>query len=277
MLRALTLTYPNEFRSVAEGYDRPVSEYLPVRDWGRPGNIRSLNIDWHVASKEEIKETQRIVRKFAKWQLEALRRFASGEDSEMSKERLKRHLIVVDNLLRGAGSVLPFWTSANSTAEDVTLIEGSVCRTRPLDTPECAPAVIDLEGGKNVRLEVIAVMDLVQSRLLRDKEDDTKSLTQLTSVYATCVRFGGVGEDEYESRMKSYHAVRRALDNRLVGSRRQLRPVIVDRAMLQHEARLLERCHVPFTDKHKQVRCMLCSTYLPKGCPRRPGTGVFHD
>ena len=53
--------------------------------------------------------------------------------------------------------------------------------------------------------------------------------------------------------MKSYHAVRRALDNRLVGSRRQLRPVIVDRAMLQHEARLLERCHVPFTDKHKQV------------------------
>ena len=57
--------------------------------------------------------------------------------------------------------------------------------------------------------------------------------------------------------MKSYHAVRRALDNRLVGSRRQLRPVIVDRAMLQHEARLLERCHVPFTDKHKQVRCMV--------------------
>ena len=40
VLRALTLTYPNEFRSVAEGYDRPVSEYLPVRDWGRPGNIR---------------------------------------------------------------------------------------------------------------------------------------------------------------------------------------------------------------------------------------------
>ena len=71
---------------------------------------------------------------------------------------------------------------------------------RPLDTPECAPAAIDLEGGKNVRLEVIAVMDLVQAKLLKDKEDDTKSLTQLTSVYATCVRFGGVGEDEYESR-----------------------------------------------------------------------------
>ena len=59
-------------------------------------------------------------------------RFAIGEDPEMSKERLKRHLIVVDNLLRGAGSTLPFWTSANSDAEDITLIEGSVCRTRDL-------------------------------------------------------------------------------------------------------------------------------------------------
>ena len=140
----------------------PVSEYLPVRDWGRPGNIRSLSIEWHIASAEEIAETTRIVRKFTKWQLEALRRFANGEDEDMSKERLKRHLIVVDNLLRGAGSVLPFWTSSNSTAEDVTLIEDSVCRTRPLDTPECAPVAIDLEGGLNVRLEVMAVMDLVQ-------------------------------------------------------------------------------------------------------------------
>ena len=68
----------------------------------------------------------------------------------MSKERLKRHLIVVENLLRGAGSVLPFWTSANSTAEDVTLIEGSVCRTRehtyltsaPPSTPICPHLVL---------------------------------------------------------------------------------------------------------------------------------------
>ena len=31
VLRALTLTYPNEFRTVAEGYDRGVDEYLPIR------------------------------------------------------------------------------------------------------------------------------------------------------------------------------------------------------------------------------------------------------
>ena len=160
-------------------------------------------------------------------------------------------MIVVDSLLRGAGSVLPFWTSSNSPARDVALIDDSVCRTKPLGTPACGAAdvAVDLEGGKNLRLEVLEVMDAVQGKLLRDKEDDTKSLTQITSVYATCVRFCGVGEAEYDSRMKSYHAVRRALDNRLVGSRRQLRPVIVDRAMLQHESRLLERCHVSFTDR----------------------------
>ena len=85
VLRALTLTYPNEFRTVAEGYDRGVAEYLPVRDWGRPGNFRTLNIDWHVPSDEEVAETTRIVRKFAAKHLEALRRFAGGEDADMTK------------------------------------------------------------------------------------------------------------------------------------------------------------------------------------------------
>lgn len=41
---------------------------------------------------------------------------------------------------------------------------------------------------------------------------------------------------------------------RLVGNRRQIRGIIIDRSLLQHEARLVERCHVPFTQKHKQVR-----------------------
>ena len=60
---------------------------IPIRDWGRPGNFRTLNIDWHVPSEEEVAETTRIVRKFAAKHLEALRRFAGGEDADMTKER----------------------------------------------------------------------------------------------------------------------------------------------------------------------------------------------
>ena len=65
--------------------------------------------------------------------LQMLRRFASGEDEGMTKEKLKRHLTVVDNILVGAASVLPFWTSSNSTAKDVNLYENTAVSLKSND------------------------------------------------------------------------------------------------------------------------------------------------
>ncbi len=97
VLRALTLTYPNELRSVADGYDRPIKEYLPIRcvynmltsltetltlhyiscrDWGRPGNIHDLKLTWHLPSKAEVNEAQRLVNKYMGRQLDALAKLA---------------------------------------------------------------------------------------------------------------------------------------------------------------------------------------------------------
>ena len=44
MLRSLTSVYPKEYWSCPEGYDRPLSEHLPIRQWGKPGNIHSLKV-----------------------------------------------------------------------------------------------------------------------------------------------------------------------------------------------------------------------------------------
>ena len=93
----------------------------------------------------------------------------------MSKERLKRHLIVVENLLRGAGSVLPFWTSSNSTAEDVTLIEGSVCRTRSArvdkipDRKICVSALVLIAQEVFPRYRPLYIYDLDQNLLNKDR------------------------------------------------------------------------------------------------------------
>ena len=44
---------------------------------------------------------------------------------------------------------------------------------------ECDAQTITLEGGANVRLEVIHVIGKVQEYILRKREDDTQSLIQL--------------------------------------------------------------------------------------------------
>ena len=47
--------------------------------------------------------------------------------------------------------------------------------------------------------------------------------------------------------------VKKVMENRLIGNRRHIRALIVDRALLQHESRLLERSNTSFTTGHQQI------------------------
>lgn len=44
LLRSLTAILSEDYRSIAEGYDRPLSDCLPIRLWGKPGNIHNLQV-----------------------------------------------------------------------------------------------------------------------------------------------------------------------------------------------------------------------------------------
>ena len=44
LLRSLTAILSEDYRSCPEGYDRPISECLPIRLWGKPGNIHNLQV-----------------------------------------------------------------------------------------------------------------------------------------------------------------------------------------------------------------------------------------
>ena len=93
-------------------------------------------MNWHVPSPEEMAQCERLLQKFLSSHLQALGKFANGEDEEMTKERLKRHLMVVESLMEGAASVLPFSTSSTSSAaKDVNLYRTSVPFKRSVRDP----------------------------------------------------------------------------------------------------------------------------------------------
>ncbi len=182
------------------------------------------------------------------------RRFAAGNAaSDMTKERLKRHLNVVSSVLYGAGSVLPFWKH-----DPIQLLQ-SVTDTTPMglrhtvgdEATEIHLTPCDSTTSKNVRVAVIECMHGVQQRLLADKQDDTKSLSTVVHILHSALTFGGITREEYDARSKRYNAARRSLDDRVIGSRKQLRAIIIDRALLQHESRIVDRCNVAFTEIHK--------------------------
>uniref|UniRef100_A0A8C1Y874 Proteasome activator subunit 4b n=1 Tax=Cyprinus carpio TaxID=7962 RepID=A0A8C1Y874_CYPCA len=62
ILRSTALTYPTDYCSVPGGFNRPLQEYLPIKDWGRPGDLWNLEIQWHVPSvKNDVLQSLCIV------------------------------------------------------------------------------------------------------------------------------------------------------------------------------------------------------------------------
>ena len=247
ILRALTLICPLEHRARAEGYDTPINEYLPIKDWGKPGNIHNLKLKWHFPSENEIALAQKLFNKFLGEELNALDKFVDGQLT-LNKDELLNRLTVINSIMYGAGGALPFWRGETP----VKLLD-TVLVTEPFSLYTSSDGVQLNFDGKNARRVVTDAMVKIQKYLLQQNEDDTKSLMSVVQIYQTCLLFGGLTKEDYDARMKNFHVIKKALDIRLVGSKKQLRPLIVDRVFLQHESRMLERCHVPLTQAHVQV------------------------
>jgi proteasome activator subunit 4 len=57
--------------------------------------------------------------------------------------------------------------------------------------------------------------------------------------------------------------MKKVMENRLVGNRRHIRALIIDRALLQHESRLLERSNTVFTSGHRKTLDALLQLVRP--------------
>ena len=248
---------------------------MNAQDWGRPGNIHNLKLQWHLPTEQEMTAAQALLDRFLGDELKELRAFADSQ-LVLSKEQLRTRLVVVNSIIMGCGSVLPFWGERQDETEQSKEEEEDFERVSHVETLVDAVSVLlntstasssgilrltsggsRSGGGNNARRAVAEALFAVARRLLREG-DDTKSQHSLVTALQTTLLFGGASREDHEARLKSYHIVRKALENRLVGGRRQIRALLVDRALLQHEQRLLERCRVPFTKLHARYVCYSC-------------------
>uniref|UniRef100_A0A8C5BUL5 Uncharacterized protein n=1 Tax=Gadus morhua TaxID=8049 RepID=A0A8C5BUL5_GADMO len=103
-LRALSLHYPTEYRSTPGGWGGPGG--LPIRDWGRAGDVGALGVTWHVPSADEEDLVFHLLSRLLKPELQRIRDHVSG-GQPMSREELLQSLAIVQHCLLGAGSMLP--------------------------------------------------------------------------------------------------------------------------------------------------------------------------
>uniref|UniRef100_A0A4W5P868 Proteasome activator subunit 4 n=1 Tax=Hucho hucho TaxID=62062 RepID=A0A4W5P868_9TELE len=102
VLRSTALIYPTEYCSVPGGFQQPTQDYLPINDWGRPGDLWNLNIQWHVPRVEETSFVFYVLDLILQPELLRLQRYAQGE-RDMTRDDVLQSLSIVQHCLLGAG------------------------------------------------------------------------------------------------------------------------------------------------------------------------------
>ncbi|XP_016085953.1 proteasome activator complex subunit 4B-like [Sinocyclocheilus grahami] len=235
ILRSTALTYPTDYCSVPGGFNRPLQEYLPIKDWGRPGDLWNLEIQWHVPSAEETAFVFYVLDLLLQPELQRLQRYAQGEQ-DMSRDDVLQSLCIVQHCLLGAGSML--------RPLDGRTVTGLVPSMVSLEETKLYIGVDYDESRENYREAICKVMRQLLHYILEHSEDDTKSLFTIIKIISDLMHFRGSHKHEFDSRWKSFTLVKKSMENRLHGKKQHIRALLIDRVLLQHEMRklLVEVC-----------------------------------
>uniref|UniRef100_A0A673CDK3 Proteasome activator subunit 4a n=1 Tax=Sphaeramia orbicularis TaxID=375764 RepID=A0A673CDK3_9TELE len=186
ILRSTALIYPTEYCSVPGGFHQPISDYLPIKDWGRPGDLWNLDIRWHVPSVEETSFAFYLLDLILQPELQRLQRFAQGEQ-DMSRDDVLQSLTIVQHCLLGAGCLMP-----------------------PLKGD---PEII-LQSVESTTFNSV-FWHLISDYILEHSEDDTKSLFSIIKIVSDLLHFKGSHKHEFDSRWKSFNLVKKSMENRV--------------------------------------------------------------
>uniref|UniRef100_A0A668UKK3 Proteasome activator subunit 4 n=1 Tax=Oreochromis aureus TaxID=47969 RepID=A0A668UKK3_OREAU len=244
ILRSTALIYPTEYCSVPGGFHQPTGDYLPIKDWGRPGDLWNLEIQWHVPSVEEISFAFYLLDLILQPELQRLKRFAEGEQ-DMSRDDVLKSLTIVQHCLLGAGGLMP-----PLKGERIPELVHSMVN---LDETTLYTGMKYDESRENYRDAICSVMRQLLQYILEHSEDDTKSLFSIIKIISDLLHFKGSHKHEFDSRWKSFNLVKKSMENRLHGRKQHIRALLIDRVMLQHELRKLTVEGCQYRSIHQQL------------------------
>ena len=136
----------------------PLSSF---QEWGKPGDIHNLGIDWHIPGEEELSAAQKLIDEFLADELTQLTEFSRGKIT-LDRDQLLNRLNVVANILFGCGTFLPFWNGGDKDKTDTedfrpkNLVD-SVTDITPLEFVTVPKQKFLTFRGKNVRQEIAKV------------------------------------------------------------------------------------------------------------------------
>ncbi|KAK7788859.1 hypothetical protein R5R35_013064 [Gryllus longicercus] len=247
-LNSLLSIVPLEYRSVPQSFDRPLSEYLPVRDWGKLGNIDDLKLEFFVPGENERNCVKSIIDMYLPIQVEFIKSTVENASSLMD-EKLEFALEIIRVLL-DCRVLFPSWTDAPVHLVDSFLKDNFFYSDSQMQQIAASDKYIAICNG-NMRNTLVDILTKLQYKLLMCEKPNTKSLAVLIQIWDILLtdKFNKI---VYATHWLFYHCHKRFSGNKLLGSKRHVRSLLINRVLLQHEL-LFSRYVPPFTSTHKDI------------------------
>lgn len=216
-----------DVRSSPESFDRPLSEYLPIRHWGEKSQV---DIKWYVPGDEAVAVCRLIVHRYLPPILQQFDRYVQGGE-KLTRDEILRDTSTVLALMK-CGNFLPNW--AEPPLETVS--SSSMSQDRLALRIGFEDKIVEMPDGQNVRLAIVRSIGRLQTKVLQDYEDDIKSLKAIILIWER-VHQRRQYSATYDMQMKSYRNLKTFQEQNLTPRKREIRAIWATRVLMQQDVR----------------------------------------
>lgn len=231
-----------DVRSCPESFEKPLSEFLPVRNWGYKSE---LPIKWYVPDEAARKCCEMLIHRYLLPILEQFEKYCDGE-IVLTRDEVLRDTSTVLALLKCA-NFLPNWTD-----EPLINFSGSVGEQYAINiTLGFDGKEITMPDGSNIRKQIIKTFTRLQEKVLRESEDDIKSLKAIIMLWER-VHQRKHHTTPFDTQLKSFKTLKAFQEFNLTKRRRDIRAIMATRVLMQQDCRD-ELTPPSFTETHKTI------------------------
>ncbi|KAI9321667.1 hypothetical protein BX666DRAFT_1850314 [Dichotomocladium elegans] len=242
-LKTLLATYPYDFRSLTpSNWKDPGYMQNSNLVWGKPGDPKNLEIDWHVPSTEEIEFAMELLETFLVPSMQNIREMIKGDLCQLGLKNTHevtnnfcRHFAIIRNALLGTTCMIPC-TGFEPISDDEKL-------TRFMSTAfEAGYALHDpshpvYARARLLRREIVQLTHESIQFFQRERENDLESLKILIKIAKTLLDDIGIDKKDIDAQSARYTIIKTIYKTPLK-RKHYPRGVLVYREYLLHLRRL---------------------------------------
>uniref|UniRef100_A0A7I4YPD5 BLM10_mid domain-containing protein n=2 Tax=Haemonchus contortus TaxID=6289 RepID=A0A7I4YPD5_HAECO len=241
MLYMLSRIYPENTRYIADRLERPLKDWVPVREWGRMYEMAEAKMAWYVPSEKGKQLVEALLNKFLFPVVESLK------DENMDRESLKKALTIINFGFSGGITCFALPPSPEFKSRHSVV---------PWFKPDSRnPSVLHWDirppSGENFCEYLVNILEKVAERLVSSKREHTQVLCTICKILHSIIHSNNADTHQLDTAVGEHGDIYTYMTIPI--SRKRHIFVLESQAYVAHMRNVVELPSEMFTDFHLRV------------------------